>query len=221
MLRYAEPTTKTALIGIVGAADEIGAVQKRRAAQAERLLSARLPRSPVAPRSASALPRQRRKKQSGSGSGKQQVDHKKLLPEVCDFVRTCSSRNVELADLLKHSNSKSKFAEVKGKLAWKAGQPRDCQFLRCTGRKQGFDTRGVLYWLGTRGCSRAYQNPCESGDVSVSWSSIGEGQVCLFVSHCPQAKLSRTGPTEGEGAEGGGRCGESSVGGSRGKGIRI
>ena len=46
-----------------------------------------------------------------------------------------------------------------------------------------FDENGVLYRIGTQGGTRNYQNPHTSGDVVVSWSSIENGTVDLFVQH--------------------------------------
>ena len=44
-----------------------------------------------------------------------------------------------------------------------------------------FDTNGVLYYIGTCGGTRAYQNPHVAGHVAVTWSSVGGGPVEGFV----------------------------------------
>ena len=45
-----------------------------------------------------------------------------------------------------------------------------------------FDQAGVLNHIGTAGGTRAWANPCGSGDVSVAWSSVGNGSEEQFVS---------------------------------------
>ncbi len=47
-----------------------------------------------------------------------------------------------------------------------------------------FDEAGVLNHIGTAGGTRAWVNPCLSGDVSVAWSSVddGSGSEEMFVS---------------------------------------
>ena len=45
-----------------------------------------------------------------------------------------------------------------------------------------FDQAGVLNHIGTAGGTRAWVNPCSSGDVSVAWSGIGHGLEEHFVS---------------------------------------
>jgi len=51
---------------------------------------------------------------------------------------------------------------------------------------------GVLYYIGTAGGSRAYVNPCESGDVVVEWSSICNGKVANFAQHTYSGKWACT-----------------------------
>ena len=45
-----------------------------------------------------------------------------------------------------------------------------------------FDQAGVLNHIGTAGGTRAWANPCASGDVSVAWSSVHSGREDQFVS---------------------------------------
>ena len=45
-----------------------------------------------------------------------------------------------------------------------------------------FDQAGVLNHIGTAGGTRAWVNPCTSGDVSVVWSEKGKGKEEFFVS---------------------------------------
>eukprot|EP01044_Picomonas_judraskeda_P000668 COSAG03_NODE_31_length_18330_cov_15.424936_10_plen_526_part_00 len=45
-----------------------------------------------------------------------------------------------------------------------------------------FDQAGVLNHIGTAGGTRAWANPCASGDVSVAWSSVHTGREDQFVS---------------------------------------
>jgi hypothetical protein len=45
-----------------------------------------------------------------------------------------------------------------------------------------FDQAGVLNHIGTAGGTRAWANPCGSGDVSVAWSSVVGGPEEQFVS---------------------------------------
>jgi hypothetical protein len=45
-----------------------------------------------------------------------------------------------------------------------------------------FDQAGVLNHIGTAGGTRAWVNPCSSGDVSVAWSSVENGWQEQFVS---------------------------------------
>jgi hypothetical protein len=42
---------------------------------------------------------------------------------------------------------------------------------------------GVLHYLGTRGGTRAYQNPLKAGDVTARRSSVGEGKPLALVQH--------------------------------------
>jgi hypothetical protein len=46
-----------------------------------------------------------------------------------------------------------------------------------------FDQNGLLYYIGSAGGTRGYVNPHVSGDVVVTWSSIGRGQVEYFVNN--------------------------------------
>jgi hypothetical protein len=46
-----------------------------------------------------------------------------------------------------------------------------------------FDKNGVLYWIGSRGGTRPYANPHESGDVVVTFSRRGTGKESHFVQH--------------------------------------
>ena len=45
-----------------------------------------------------------------------------------------------------------------------------------------FDQAGVLNHIGTAGGTRAWANPCASGDVAVAWSSKHRGSEEYFVS---------------------------------------
>ena len=49
--------------------------------------------------------------------------------------------------------------------------------------QSNFDKNGVLYHIGTCGGTRVYQNPHTAGDVTVTWSSICNGSVDMFVEH--------------------------------------
>ena len=46
-----------------------------------------------------------------------------------------------------------------------------------------FDTRGVLYWLGTAGGTRPYVNPLRSGDVSMRFSPDGANYYSRATGH--------------------------------------
>jgi hypothetical protein len=105
------------------------------------------------------------------------------LPDWCSgYVKsgwfsakcTCGAENKEECEA----------AVVKAKIAAAAGTV--FTFVFCSGGKDGFDQKGIFYYLGTLlGTPGPWVNPGESGLVDCKWSSVGYngGPEYYFLDH--------------------------------------